>query len=1038
MGKVRQKSQGLNSVALATEHAEIAMRRRDWREALIRWQAVLEHFGDRVPASAYVQMGRAHCNLGNFEAAETTIKEGRTKHHNNADLAIEYAKIAMRRRDWPAAAARWQAVADEFGDASPPGVFMKLSRAHRSLGNFDVAERALQRGRTIKPDSAELAAEHAEIAVARKDWPEAVARLEVALRACGDRKRARFYVLLSRAHRFQGNFELAEGAIAEGLASEPGSISVAVEHAEIASARKDWPEAVTRWQAILDGGPDQPLRRTRALFWWLSTGQLSRAGNAALPYYRYYRAIVPATIRAWIPSRIRTVVGRAHHLKVGRESSRGRIRTIKRIHSPDRNSVTVVIPVYNSLPETLQCVSSVVSNRTFPYDVLVMDDCSDSVTSVTLRSVCQNHHFMCYEKNKKNIGYTRTVNRAINLINSGELILLNSDTIVTSGWAEKLTAAAYSMPSVATVTPLSNAAGAFSIPENNKENKLLSGLTPEDYNNALESVTERLRPQVPTGNGFCLYITRQALNELRGFDQINFPRGYGEENDFSMRAKKAGFVNLIDDATFVYHRKSASFGAERAVLAEEGGRHLKKLHPSYRDEVQRWLKEDPLDPLRRRFSEALMKRNWLHQQRNRISVLYILHDGEGGVRHTADDLARQIALQASSHILRCGVDCWELWAWNCQRGRELLKVYRFRTRWSPFAKPDSERLAALESIYNHCSPDVIHIRHFIGIWPELVAHLRASPATVIVSLHDMYSVCPTIHLQDERGDYCGGTCTEGPGPCPAAAKWFGKTLRDLKHNRVFEHRARMSNGLLEADCLVTTSLAAKALILDKLPDLKKANFKIIEHGRRLSREKLRGELTHNGPIPIISFGALGASKGARLFEYLLCRNKESGNPFEFHFVGRGLGESTVLQDLGGVLHGSYLREDIGKRMACIRPYLTLLLSTVPETYCHTLTEAWAMGLPVIASDIGALGERVRRHGGGWLVDFRNPEECWSTLRRIASNEHEYKAVAEQVDNIRIREEEEMAKDYMDLYISALAAGQERTDGSLCMTAAEIK
>jgi len=45
----------------------------------------------------------------------------------------------------------------------------------------------------------------------------------------------------------------------------------------------------------------------------------------------------------------------------------------------------------------------------------------------------------------------------------------------------------------------------------------------------------------------------------------------------------------------------------------------------------------------------------------------------------------------------------------------------------------------------------------------------------------------------------------------------------------------------------------------------------------------------------------------------------------------------------------------------------LLPSVVPETWCHTLTEAWSAGLQVAAFDLGAQAERIRAGGRGFLL-----------------------------------------------------------------------
>ena len=70
--------------------------------------------------------------------------------------------------------------------------------------------------------------------------------------------------------------------------------------------------------------------------------------------------------------------------------------------------------------------------------------------------------------------------------------------------------------------------------------------------------------EIPTGVGFCMYITRSSLNAVGLFDADRFGRGYGEENDFCMRAAKSGYKHVLAHNTFVYHAGGVSFGEEKA------------------------------------------------------------------------------------------------------------------------------------------------------------------------------------------------------------------------------------------------------------------------------------------------------------------------------------------------------------------------------------------------------------------------------------------------------------------------------------------
>lgn len=266
----------------------------------------------------------------------------------------------------------------------------------------------------------------------------------------------------------------------------------------------------------------------------------------------------------------------------------------------------VIISVFNAFEEVSACLESLVRHQgTSPHRILVIDDCStDERIWPSLQEFAARYPQATAICNERNLGYTATINRACQLTKS-DVVLLNSDTIVTPGWLEKLAACAYSRRDVATVTPLSNAAGAFSVPENNQANELPRTLDADGFNALLESATRYVRPVVPTGNGFCLYIRRSALDKIGLFDAVSFPRGYGEENDFCMRAAGNGFVNLIDDSTYIYHKRTASFGPEKESLVAKSKATLKRLHPSYFEQVKTWFANDPLDPLRERLRQRL-------------------------------------------------------------------------------------------------------------------------------------------------------------------------------------------------------------------------------------------------------------------------------------------------------------------------------------------------------------------------------------------------------------------------------------------------
>ncbi len=268
--------------------------------------------------------------------------------------------------------------------------------------------------------------------------------------------------------------------------------------------------------------------------------------------------------------------------------------------------ITVIVPVHNAHDAVKDCLESVIRWTAVPYRLLIIDDAStDPRIRPLLSAFARDAAHVRVFFNDENRGYTATINKGCRMAGTDDVVLLNSDTRVTQGWLAKLAACASSDSEIATVTPLSNAAGVFSVPLRNRVNPIPAGMSIDEMGRLVERMSMGLRPRVPTGNGFCLYVSRAALDAVGGFDAVNFPRGYGEENDFCMRAEKMGFIHVIDDATFIYHQRTGSGSAVKTAVLPECMARLHRIHPQYRIRVLQWLVDDPLDEFRRRLQTAL-------------------------------------------------------------------------------------------------------------------------------------------------------------------------------------------------------------------------------------------------------------------------------------------------------------------------------------------------------------------------------------------------------------------------------------------------
>jgi GT2 family glycosyltransferase/polysaccharide pyruvyl transferase WcaK-like protein/glycosyltransferase involved in cell wall biosynthesis len=299
---------------------------------------------------------------------------------------------------------------------------------------------------------------------------------------------------------------------------------------------------------------------------------------------------------------------------------------------PTALQADIVLCIHDALDDVRRCLASIVDHPTRHLNrlVLVNDGSDDQTTSYLRRFTAESQLRTVLLENPQPTGYTRAANQGLAGTEAGYVILLNSDTIVTPGWIDRLIACGESDPAVGIIGPLSNAASWQSVPERYSApgdwavNELpltslariacaFSACHPPEY------------PKLPLINGFCFAIKRKVIDAIGHFDEALFPRGYGEENDYCLRAAKTGFASAVADDCYVFHAKSKSYSHEtRRELARQSGAVLRQKYGAELDNATETLRNSPaLERARSAFSRLLAAPP--------ISILFLMHfRGFGG------------------------------------------------------------------------------------------------------------------------------------------------------------------------------------------------------------------------------------------------------------------------------------------------------------------------------------------------------------------------------------------------------------------------
>ncbi|MGZ9811152.1 glycosyltransferase [Pseudoroseicyclus sp. H15] len=646
------------------------------------------------------------------------------------------------------------------------------------------------------------------------------------------------------------------------------------------------------------------------------------------------------------------------------------------------SQTAIIVPIYDAAEDVMTCIERLLEHTPKDIDIVLIDDASSDPRIEVLLAEAQKHPRFRTLRNATNLGFTRTVNRGLAEIGRKHAILLNSDARVTPGWVHGLLRAASSRPMVATVTAMSDRAGAFSAPTIGNDNPLPAGVAEDVYARAFRQRSLGLYPLVPTGNGFCMFVNRTCIDDIGPFDDKAFPRGYGEENDFCMRAGRAGWSNLIDDCTYVFHDRSKSFGSAKTELMDAGRRVIDDRYPEYKAAIRVFSTGAEISLARFRAAQALQ--DCSSPSAALPAILYVVSTQTGGTPQTNMDLMQQIADEMQPWLLQC--NSRRLTLQRLEGGQLVdVKTHDLVEPVDPVTHRSGEYDAVVANWLDLVDPRMVHIRHLAWHSLSLPRLAKARSCPVVFSFHDFYAICPTVKLLDEQNVYCGGNCTKTEGDCKVEL-WAADSMPKLKNAWVHVWRERFNEVLQDCDIFVTTSESARTQILAHF-DLDEDRFFVIPHGRNFADMlQLRSRRRQGEPIRILVPGNINAAKGRDIIT-ALARHDRAGL-LQFHILGNMKDAAAWEISPNIVLHGTYPRDDFAKRVATIRPHLGAIFSIWNETYCHTLTELWSVGLPAVVFDFPTVATRVRDTGAGWVVPHDDIAVLYDQLVRLGSDVEE--------------------------------------------------
>ncbi len=625
--------------------------------------------------------------------------------------------------------------------------------------------------------------------------------------------------------------------------------------------------------------------------------------------------------------------------------------------APSRPPLDVVIPVYRGVGDLHACLATLRDQLPRSGRIVVIDDgAPDPELRDALEAAAAGGaiHLLRHAENR---GFPAAANSGLRFAGARDVLLLNSDTLLPPGALARLADAAYHAADIGSVTPMTNDGTILSYPRIDAANPVPDMAALRERDAMFREAHGGRLVDIPTGVGFCMFLRHDCLAETGLLREDAFAQGYGEENDWCLRASHLGWRHVAAAGVFVAHVGGQSFGAVKSHLIGRNVAVLNRLHPGYDRLIADFVARDPLAPIRRGADMA----RWRMGVADAGAMVLVTHDMGGGVaRHVRERCAairaqgmRPVVLHPGPDHAMCRVTD------GTEDGFHNLA----------FALPGE--FDALVAMLADSGTRAVELHHLLGHSPLMLDLAARLGVPLDVYIHDYAQWCPRITLVSHGERYCGEPARIAD--CVACVADLGERIREAIG--VAALRARSAALLGGARAVIVPSEDA-ARRIQRHFSLTRPLIRPWEDdealGESLAMARASQAASAGGRTKIVVAGAIGTDKG---FDVLLaCARDAARRDLELEFVVVGhTADDGRLLDTGRVFVTGRYEEAEGAGMVMAQnAALGFIPSVWPETWCYALSTLWRGGLRVAAFDIGAQAERIRRADAGTLLPLGLP------------------------------------------------------------------
>lgn len=614
------------------------------------------------------------------------------------------------------------------------------------------------------------------------------------------------------------------------------------------------------------------------------------------------------------------------------------------------STVDIIIPVYNGFEYFDHLFGSIPKTK-IPYRLIIVEDkSSDARVLPYLKRMFKNSENVVLLENASNLGFVKSVNRALS-VSKNNVVLLNTDVELPNNWLERIMYPIIANENVASTTPFTNSGTTCSFPNFCEDNKLFFGLNVDEIDAYFSNYTPKY-PIIPTGVGFCMGMSRKAIDKIGLLDDKTFGKGYGEENDWCRRAVEEGFVNVHVDNLFVFHNHGGSFDSdEKKRLIKEHGELLEKKHPQYNAIVAEYCALDPCAEMRKQIKSQILR-----EFAPAHTIVAFNHYWGGG--------ADMYLLRERKRVLNEGNEFVQVVYMPGSKSFKVEYCYHHYYDQTILCAEFSEILKLLpQKIDEIWINELVSYPELFVVLEQIVELAKETKAKTLFLLHDYFSICPTINLIDYNNSYCDLLDYDDCEKCLFNNIRFNNIHQLERMEGIKNWRTNWNKLFKACDEIRVFSNSSKEIFHKAYPEISIDKIALRPHKIEYI-SKIDCKIKRTNTLNIGVIGNLQENKGVYVVIEISKLIKQYDINARVFVIGDS--EPVISNDLCKCT-GEYSRAGLPTKILENDIDIILIPSIWPETFSYTAQEAIEMEMPIACFDIGAPAERVAQYDKGIVI-----------------------------------------------------------------------